>query len=124
MMTIYGAGFVAVSIIFFLLYAHAYRKREELDLNELEIFDTRRTLEALLYTIGIGMMLVGVAWVGNFAHGTSYEGSATYGSVGVLYGFIAFMLYRTRKLGRRRKEMVARIQELAGEGAPGPALQS
>jgi uncharacterized membrane protein len=123
MMSIYGAGFVAVSSIFFLLYAHAYRKREELDLNELEVFDTRRTLEALLYTIGIGLMLIGVAWVGNFAHGKPYEDSATYGSVGVLYAFIALMLYRTRKLGRRRKEMVAGIQEVGGDPEP-PTLQS
>jgi hypothetical protein len=34
------------------------------------------------------------------------------------------MLYRTRRLGRRRKEMVARLQEIAAEGDPGPPLQS
>ncbi|HEY4594608.1 MAG TPA: hypothetical protein VIJ61_19475, partial [Thermoanaerobaculia bacterium] len=124
MMSIYGAGFVAVSVIFFLLYAHAYRKREELDLNELEIFDTRRTLEALLYTITIGLLLVLAAWAGNLAHGKPYEDKATYVSLAVLYGSIAFMLYRTRLLGRRRKAMVARLQEIAAEGDPGPPLQS
>lgn len=124
MMSIYGAGFVAVSVIFFLLYAHAYRKREDLDLNELEIFDTRRSLEALLFTIVIGVLLVAVAWVGNLTHGAPYEDKATYASVAVLYGFIAVMLYRTRLLGRRRKAMVARLQEIAVEGDPGPALQS
>ncbi|HEY2290769.1 MAG TPA: TMEM175 family protein [Thermoanaerobaculia bacterium] len=124
MMSIYGAGFVAVSVIFFLLYAHAYRKREELDLNELEIFDTRRSLEALLYTITIGVLLVVVAWVGNLTHGAPYEDKATYASMAALYGFIAVMLYRTRLLGRRRKAMVARLQEIAVEGDPGPALQS
>jgi hypothetical protein len=34
------------------------------------------------------------------------------------------MLYRTRLLGRRRKAMVARLQEIAAQGDPGPALQS
>jgi uncharacterized membrane protein len=124
MMSIYGAGFVAVSAIFFLLYAHAYRKREELALNELEVFDTRRSLEALRHTIVIGVLLIGVAWAGNFAHGTPYEDKATYVSLAVLYGYIAFMLYRTRLLGRRRKGMVARLQEIAEDGDPGPALQS
>ena len=124
MMSIYGAGFVAVSVIFFLLYAHAYRKREDLDLNELEVFDTRRSLEALLYTIVIGVLLVEVAWAGDLARGKPYEDMATYASVGVLYAFIVFMLYRTRRLGRRRKEMVARLQEIAVEGDPGPPLQS
>lgn len=124
MMSIYAAGFVAVSVIFFLLYAHAYRKREELDLNELEIFDTRRTLEALLYTIIMGLLLLGIAWTGEIAHGTPSEKSATYASLGVLYAFLAFMIYRTRLLGRRRKAMVARLKEIAEEGDPGPALQS
>jgi hypothetical protein len=111
-------------VIFFLLYAHAYRKREELDLNELEVFDTRRTLEALIYTILIGVLLVGVAWTGNLAHGKPYEDKATYASLAVLYGFIAIMLYRTRRLGKRRKAMVVRLQEIAAEGDPGPPLQS
>lgn len=124
MLSIYAAGFVAVSVIFFLLYAHAYRKREELDLNELEIFDTRRSLEALLFTTAIGSLLMGVAWAGDLAHGTPYEETATYGSLGVLYAFLGFMIYRTRLLGRRRKEMVARLQEIAADGDPGPPLQS
>lgn len=124
LMSIYAAGFVAVSVIFFLLYAHAYRKREELHLNELETFDTRRSLEALLYTTIMGLLLVGIAWTGELAHGKPYEDSATYASLGVLYTFLAFMLYRTRLLGRRRKTMVARLQEIAEEGDPGPPLQS
>jgi uncharacterized membrane protein len=124
MMSIYGAGFVAVSLIFFLLYAHAYRKRQELDLNDLEVFDTRRTLEALGHTIVIGALLVVCAWSGDLAHGTPYMDKAIYGSVAVLYGYIAFMLYRTRILGRRRKAMVARLQEIAEDGDPGPPLQS
>ncbi len=123
MLSIYAGGFVAVSAIFFLLYSHAYRKREELDLNELEIFDTRRTLEALRHTITMGLLLLMIAWVGNLAHGKPYEDSATYASVGALYVYVAFMVYRTRLLGRRRKEMVARIKAL-GEGDPGPLLQS
>jgi uncharacterized membrane protein len=124
MMSIYAAGFVAVSTIFLLLYSHAYRKREELDLNELEVFDTRRSLEALRHTIIIGVLLIGVAWTGALAHAKPYEQTADYASAGAIYAYTAFMIYRTRRLGRRRKEMVARLQEIAAEGDPGPPLQS
>ncbi|HEY0078017.1 MAG TPA: TMEM175 family protein [Pyrinomonadaceae bacterium] len=41
MMAIFGLGFAAVFTVFTLLYHHAYRKRVELELNELEIHDTR-----------------------------------------------------------------------------------
>lgn len=124
LLSIYGAGLVAVSVIFFLLYAHAYRKRQELGLNDLEIFDTRRSLEALRHTIVMGVLLVAVAWNGNLSHGTPYEGSVDYVSLVIMYGYLAFMIYRIRLLRRRRKAMVARLQETAAEGDSGPALQS
>jgi uncharacterized membrane protein len=124
MMSIYAAGFMAVSLIFFLLYFHAYRKRQELDLNELEVFDTRRTLEALTHTMVIGAFLIGVAWMGNLTHGKPYEKSADFASIGAFYVYTAFMIYRTRLWGRRRKTMVTRLQEVALEGDPGPPLQS
>jgi hypothetical protein len=122
MMSIYAGGFVAVSVIFFLLYAHAFRKQEELGLNELEVFDTRRSLEALGHTAVIGAFILVVAWTGELAKGTPYEDPSTYASVGLLYFYIAFMIYRTRLLGRRRKALVARLRELAAEGDPGLAL--
>ena len=39
--TIYGLGFVALFVMFALLYGHAYRKRHDLGLKPLEIFDVR-----------------------------------------------------------------------------------
>jgi len=124
LMTIYGLGFTAVSLIFFLLYVHAWRKREELRLNELEVFDTRRTLEANGHTVVMGLLIVITAWVAELARGGPYEDQSAYAVLGVFYAYLAFMIYRTRLLGRRRKAMVARIQELAAEGDSGPALQS
>jgi uncharacterized membrane protein len=44
LMIIYGLGFSAVFIIFGLLYIHAYRLREPLGLNPLEVFLTRRSI--------------------------------------------------------------------------------
>jgi uncharacterized membrane protein len=124
MLSIYAAGLVAISLIFFLLYYHAYRKRQELDLNELEVFDTRRSLESLLHIIVIGCLLIAIAWVGDLTHGKPYDDSATYGSLAAVYGYTAFMIYRTRLWKRRRTAMVERIKEIAVEGDPGPLLQS
>jgi uncharacterized membrane protein len=124
MMSIYAAGFMAVSLIFFLLYLHAYRMRQELDLNELEVFDTRRTLEALTHTMIIGAFLISVAWMGNLSQGKPYEKTADIASIGAFYVYTAFMIYRTRLWGRRRKAMVARLQEITQDGDPGPPLQS
>jgi uncharacterized membrane protein len=44
LMIIYGLGYSAVFIIFGLLYIHAYRLREPLALNPLEVFLTRRSI--------------------------------------------------------------------------------
>jgi hypothetical protein len=123
LMTIYGMGFTAVSLIFFLLYVHAWRKREELRLNELEVFDTRRTLEANGHTVVMGLLIVITAWVAELARGGPYEDQSAYAVLGVFYAYLAFVIYRTRLLGRRRKAMVARIRELAAEGDTGTPLQ-
>src|SRR5262249_35452957 len=124
LLTIYGLGFTAVSLIFFLLYAHAYRKREELDLNDLEIFDTRRTVEAQAHAVVVGLFVVMLAQLDGLLRNKPYEDQVVFGAAGVCYLYIAIVLYRTRQLGRRRKAMVARLQEIAAEGDPGPPLQS
>jgi hypothetical protein len=124
LMSIYGLGFTAVSLIFCLLYVHAWRKREELQLNELELLDTRRTLEASFHTVVMGLLIVAVAQVTGYFHGTPNEDQASYAMLGVLYGYVALVIYRTRRYGKRRKAMVAKIRELATEGDAGPALQS
>ncbi len=124
LMTIYGLGFTAVSLIFALLYVHAYRKRHELELNELEVFDTRRTVEATGHTVVMGCFIVGVAWVTEAVQGKAYEDRASFATLGVFYAYLAFMIYRTRLKSRQRKAMVARIKEIAAEGDLGTALQS
>jgi uncharacterized membrane protein len=67
LMSIYGAGFIAVFGIFALLYAHAYRKRHELELNELEIFDTYGSIlpHALNIVVGIVALVVSLTPLSN-----------------------------------------------------------
>ncbi|MBV9009847.1 MAG: DUF1211 domain-containing protein [Verrucomicrobia bacterium] len=54
LMVIYGLGFAAVYAAMTLLCLHAYRLRAELQLNELELFDTRYQIARLLTLSGVG----------------------------------------------------------------------
>ena len=49
---IFGAGFAGVMIVFTLLYRHAWKKREELGLNEFEIFETEHSVRRLTVATG------------------------------------------------------------------------
>jgi uncharacterized membrane protein len=121
MMSIYGLGAAAVFAIFALLYAHAYRKREELGLNELEIFDTRLSVEAPAYATGIGLLTVVQANAVGLAEGKPYEDQVAYATTALLFGFVALMLYVTRKRRRQRRELVERIKLQGLEGETGSA---
>ena len=59
--TIYGLGFVALFVMFALLYAHAYRKREELMLTALEVFDVKAQAGHHLVSAAVGAIAVLVA---------------------------------------------------------------
>ena len=61
MLIVYGLGFAAVFAIFALLYVHAYRKRGELNLNELESYDTRTWFQENALISLVGLVSVSVA---------------------------------------------------------------
>jgi uncharacterized membrane protein len=60
---IYGLGFASVSLVLALLYAHAYRKRDELGLTEWESLVTRLSVVGHLATAMIGLVSAGLAQV-------------------------------------------------------------
>lgn len=98
LMMIFGVGYFAVFAVFVLLYAHAYRKRGELHLNKLEVFDTRISIQenainCLVALISISLVLIG---------GPGFAGIAgmTYMLTGVL------MAAHGTMMGRRRGKMV------------------
>ena len=62
LMTIYGLGFAAVYCGLFLLYLHAYRVRNSLDLSELERSDTRYQMTRMIILIGVGLLAAFLAW--------------------------------------------------------------
>ena len=97
LMTIFDLGYLAVFTVFVLLYWHAYRKREALELNELERFDTRESILESALNCGIAIfslliLIVGGAGRANLA-GLAYMLTAV---VMTLNGMI---------MGKRRRKL-------------------
>ena len=60
---IYALGFMAVFIVFALLYHHAYRCRAALELSELQVFDTRSGIGHHLVSTTVGLISLLIATV-------------------------------------------------------------
>jgi uncharacterized membrane protein len=95
LMLIFGLGYLAVFGVFVLLYWHAYRKRAELELNELETFDTRNDIQEGALNCGIALLSIAVVLVG----GARYAGLAglTYMLAGVAMGANGTIMGRKRR---------------------------
>jgi uncharacterized membrane protein len=55
LLLIYAAGFIMVYITFACMYAHALRRKQDIELNEIEIFQTKSNLYSRLLMICIGI---------------------------------------------------------------------
>lgn len=69
LMRIYAVGFASVFLLFVLMYAHAYKLRRELELNPVELLETRFAIQenALLALVGLTSFLVALKtpeWAG------------------------------------------------------------
>jgi len=97
LMEIYGLGFIAIFVVFALLYIHAYRKRGELGLSPVEVFDTRESLQEALLNMGIGVLSVALA-AGGGPRGSILAGwvYALLGPVDGLHGAL---------MGKRRRAL-------------------
>jgi uncharacterized membrane protein len=60
LMVIFSLGYLAVFGLFVLLYWHAYRRREKLGLNELEVFDTRTDIRESALNVAIAAVSIGL----------------------------------------------------------------
>ena len=67
LMIIYGAGYVAVSLIIALMFLHAWRKRSELGLSRVEQFDTVSSIAAAAVSVFVGGLSVSLALTGKRA---------------------------------------------------------
>jgi transmembrane protein TMEM174 (potassium channel) len=103
LMIIFGAGYIAVFGVFALLYWHAYRKRQLLELNELEVFDTRTDIRESLLNVAIGATSMVIAIVG---------GGRMAGIAGMTYMLTpVIMTVHGTINGRRRKKLERLVLE-------------
>lgn len=105
LMLIFGFGYLAVFGVFVLLHLHAYRKREQLELNELERFDTLSSIRESALNCGIALTSICIVV---FA-GARYSGLAgvCYMMTGLVMGVNGFIM------GARRKKLEKRLDEQA-----------
>jgi hypothetical protein len=67
LLSVYGFGFAGVYLALTLLYLHAWRLRDALDLSEIEKLDTRFGIYRLISVVIIGLSAAGLALIRSFA---------------------------------------------------------
>jgi uncharacterized membrane protein len=109
MLMIYSLGFSAVFALFSLLYLHAYRKRHELELNELETLDTLQAIQTFRYAAGMTLLFAAYAFFPRLVAGKPYEDQAVFAATGALFAALLLTMRLRLRRRRRRKELVARM---------------
>ena len=101
LMIIFGIGYMAVFGVFALLYWHAYRRRSQLELNQLEEFDTRTDIREGLLNVAIAVVSVTIALLGR----AKFAGLS-----GMTYMLTpVVMTVHGKMTGRRRKRLETKL---------------
>jgi len=106
---IYGAGFTAIFLVFALLYRYVYSKREKLELNEFETWETQHSLRRFLFAAALGTTYLGVALVELIPK--SNKVAINVASVLlflVVAGLFLKMLHMRRQRSRKKREWQAK----------------
>ena len=99
LMLIFGLGYLAIFIVFVLLHLHSYRRKEQLELNDLERFDTVSSIQESGLNCLIALVSISLVWFGGYRF-SGFAGMAYMltGIVMATHGFI--MGARRRRLER------------------------
>jgi uncharacterized membrane protein len=103
LMYVYHSGYMAIYLLFFLMYIHARGKAKDIKLSAAELFETNTFIIANLFNVCLG--LAGIILV--FTLPAAYKGST-----GIIYMFIPFgfwLLFFTR--GRKSRKLFGEITE-------------
>jgi len=96
LMTIYGAGFAAIGLLFFLMYRNAVKYAGELNLSPIEIFATNSYSYGNLITVITGLTSIALAWL--LPLSLSGESGFVYMTLAISYS--VWYRYRKRKMKR------------------------
>jgi hypothetical protein len=108
MMVVYDAGFIAVFAVFVLLYLHAWRKRDGLDLNAVERFETKERIGANLCFTIVGALSLAIVLIG----GNEFTGLAGFAYFGIGPLLTVYFSVMGRKK-RMHAEALAALNEAA-----------
>ena len=64
LLVVYGAGFVAIQLVFALMYLRAYSLRDSLKLDARELSVTREEIQGFLLNIAVGLLSMAIAVLG------------------------------------------------------------
>jgi len=102
LMIIYALGFIAVSVIFVVLYNHAHRRRAELELNEMEVVDTKASLQSHVINIGVGVLSILIVIIGG-PQSAAWAGM-TYWLIGPLQAINGVIMAKRKKQFEKREQ--------------------
>jgi hypothetical protein len=63
-MVVYGGGYLAVFLLFALLYYHALRKKENLSLTDIEVHNTKTSISAHIIHVSVAALSILIAMTG------------------------------------------------------------
>jgi uncharacterized membrane protein len=97
LMYIYSSGYLLIYLLFFFMYLHAFRKRDELELTDKELYDTKTRMWAQIILVIVGILCI-IA--------TSILPAERAGTAGFIYFLIgpAFSIYFSVR-GKNRKKL-------------------
>ncbi len=103
LMTLYHSGVIAVYGVFIFLYRHAFAQRKELELNEVECYDTKVSINESIFFVMLGgtgliMAIIGTPLLTSIS--------------GIMYGPVCFVYfsYTGWKFGKKRNELLTKIE--------------
>lgn len=99
-MVIYSLGYLAVFAVFALLQWHAYRKREELRLNEIEVFDTRTGIQYHLVSVSVALISIFIALTR--MNNAAFFAGIIYALMGPIFTVFGMMTGRRRRILEQR----------------------
>jgi uncharacterized membrane protein len=106
---IYGLGFVAIFVVFTLLYRHAYKMREKLELNEFETWETRHAMRRMLMAVALGSAYLAVAGLEAIPKKNPLVLDVVSAAIFLIFfGLFLTMLKMRRQRNRVRKEWIAK----------------
>lgn len=100
LMIIYGVGAVCVFLVLMLMYRYALQKKDELELNEIEIFDTKTSIQTNLLMASVPAISVILAlifinsWLAGPLSGCAY------------FLYTPIMILHGRNVERKRKQLL------------------